>query len=322
MKRLILIILIATLTASLLSGISIQAATGKYTANEQCEHQPETSSCIEPTCTEEGCFGAVYCRLCGEKLAEGQIIPALGHDWDEGYPIPAAVADMCSYDLPHTWIYTCKRCGEICLEEKAATGCPSAGYTDAGGIDLWYHNAVDYVILHGYMQSTKDGQLVFAPEQEVSRAMVAEILYRIEGCPEVEYKAMFSDVADCKWYTDGIEWCAQNFLAAGKGNGRFDPKGKVTRQELAEFLRNLAMYNGFGGGSFSALEKFKDYEAVSGWAVPAVSWAISGGLMSGKQLSGEFYIAPKDTATRAELASLIMLFCYLYKSVDMPENTP
>lgn len=322
MKKLISILLLTVMSVSLLSSIPIQAATKKQAANEQCEHQPEASSCIEPTCTENGYFGAVYCRLCGEKLASGESIPPLGHDWDEGYPIPASVADMCSYDLPHTWIYTCKRCGEVRLEEKAATGCPSAAYTDVGGIDLWYHNAVDYVILNGYMQSTKYSQLVFAPELEVSRAMVAVILYRIEGCPEVEYNAMFSDIADSKWYTDGIEWCAQNSLAAGKGNGRFDPNAKVSRQELAEFLRNLAAYNGFGVGSFSVLNRFKDFETVSGWAVPAVSWAISCGLMSGKLLSGEFYIAPKDTATRAELASLIMLFCYLYKSVDMPENIP
>ena len=70
----------------------------------------------------------------------------------------------------------------------------------------------------------------------------------------------------------------------------------------------LYRYAGYKGWDVSAGENsnilsFADAFDVSEWAVPALQWACGAGLMSGKD-GGR--LDPRGTATRAELAALLM----------------
>lgn len=300
MKKIISIILSVSLCSAMLAGISVAAESEAPVA--PCQHEPEISSCIEPTCTEDGYFGATYCRLCGEKLAEGQTIPALGHDWDEGYPIPASVADMCNYDLPHTWIFTCKRCGEECREDIPAEGCPSRDYIDVGGVEKWYHNAVDYVIRNGYMQSTDAEKPVFAPDATASRAMIVQILYNYAGNDEKCESYGFTDVPDGKWFSDAVNWAAANGIVSGTGAGKFSPNDSVTREQFAAILYRFANLRGIDTGIHAELP---DGETISEWAKFPFSWAIAAGILHGND-KGEFN--PLGKASRAEVATMLMCF--------------
>ncbi len=275
-----------------------------------CEHEnTELRDASEPTCTEDGYTGDLYCVDCTDLLEEGEKIDALGHDWDDGVTLPNAVQGTCPYDQEQIVRYTCLRCGDTRDETIPAAGCPSKDYKDVGGTNKWYHSAVDFVINTGLMGSTTTEDLIFEPETKVSRAMVASILYRIAGNDEKpEYQGTFSDVGYGKWYTTAIEWCAANGLCNGKGDGTFDPNGNVTRQELAVFMYNLAKFLGRDVTGKADLSTFADASAVPDWSKEYLAWAVDAGIISGQAEGGKTFLKPVAGAMRCELASILMRF--------------
>ena len=242
-----------------------------------CAHTDTYKETHAATCTEAG-YERTICNICGKEVGS-KVLQALGHDFAGGI---------------------CTRCG--------AEGDPCEGYTDINR-KQWYHTAADFVIRSGLMGSTKTDTLTFEPETKVSRAMVASILYRMAANGEtISYCGTFSDVAAGKWYTPAIEWCAKYGLASGKGDGTFDPNGNVTRQELAVFMMKMAEYLGKDTSGRNDLNAFSDAAKVPSWAKTYVQWAVDAGLISGKVVNGKTCLSPKDNATRAEIASIIMRF--------------
>ena len=237
-----------------------------------------------PTCTEKGY--TTYTCACGDSYVT-DYVGAPGHNFVGG------VCTRCGADDPNY--------------NPPAPNDPCEGYTD---IDrkAWYHTAADFVLERGLMGSTKADTLTFEPNTKVSRAMVASILYTMAGKPEASYKGTFTDVPAGKWFTTAIEWCAQNGLASGKGNGKFDPNGNVTRQELAVFMMQMAQYLGKDTSGRADLSGFADASKVPSWAKTYVQWAVDAGLISGKASGGKTYLAPADNASRAELAAIIRSF--------------
>ena len=192
-------------------------------------------------------------------------------------------------------------------EEKPTENCPCWDYTDVDRA-AWYHSAVDYVIENGYMGSTSTTALNFEPNAKVTRAMVASILYRINGSPDVEYTGKFTDVKEGSWYTKAIEWCAQNGLASGYTDGTFKPNGNVSRQELAVFMYKLAEYLGRDVSGRADLSGFADAASVPAWSKDYLAWAVSAGIISGQANGGKNYLKPVDGAKRSEFASILMRF--------------
>ena len=188
---------------------------------------------------------------------------------------------------------------------KGSANDAAAGYEDVSSAQ-WYYAAVSFVIQNGYMGSTTTSELRFEPDTTVSRAMVASILYRIAGSPEVSFETAFTDVPAGKWFTNAVAWCAQNGLAAGRGEGVFDPDGAVTRQELAVFLMKMAGFLADDTESRNDLSAFSDADEVPSWARPWLQRAVDAGIISGKLIEGKMFLTPIDNATRAELASMIM----------------
>lgn len=168
----------------------------------------------------------------------------------------------------------------------------------------WYYGAVEYVYSNDMMQGTSATR--FSPEVEMSRGMIATVLYRLENTPALTGSTSFSDVGGNEWYTDAIQWAAENNIMSGYGNNRFGPMDSVTREQLAVILYNYTASNGISVEAAGDLSVFHDAEDTSDWAEKAISWAVGVGLLSGK---GNGILDPTGTATRAEVAQILMNYC-------------
>ena len=183
--------------------------------------------------------------------------------------------------------------------EKPCDGgadCPSHGFTDLGTVGTWYHEAVDYVLRNDLMGGYGNG--LFGPNDTLTRAQFAQILYNKEGRPAVTGGGIFTDVAPGAWCAPAITWAAERGIVGGYGNGMFGPNDNITREQLAVMLWRYA-------GSPAATNKelhFNDADEASGYALEALRWAVENGVMSGK---GGGSLDPKGLATRAEAAQML-----------------
>ena len=96
--------------------------------------------------------------------------------------------------------------------------CPSLAYADLD-ISLWYHPYTDYVLANKLMVGY--GNNLFGPDDTLSRAMLAQIIYNMEGRPGVTGDSPFTDVAPGAWYADAVTWAQINGVVKGYGNGRY-----------------------------------------------------------------------------------------------------
>ena len=168
----------------------------------------------------------------------------------------------------------------------------------------WFYEAVANVYKNGLMSGIST--TVFAPRMVTSRGMIVTILYRLSGSTIVSDPATFTDVAKNQWYTDAITWAAANNIVNGYGNGMFGPNDSITREQMATILYRYAQYKGYTTTINQNLSNFTDGDSASDWAVEALEWAVSQGVMAGK---GGNMLDPTGTATRAEVAQ--MFFNYL-----------
>ncbi|MBQ7241883.1 MAG: carbohydrate-binding domain-containing protein, partial [Firmicutes bacterium] len=163
----------------------------------------------------------------------------------------------------------------------------------------WYYKAVDFASEKGLMSDMTDKR--FEPQTSASRAMVAAILYRLAGSPEVEYKALFSDIAEGKWYSDAVIWAAENGIVSGFSDGTFGPNKSITREELASMLHRYALKTGDKSEGADLMD-FNDSKKVSSWAEESMKWAVGEELINGDENKN---LNPKSNATRAEFAQIL-----------------
>ncbi len=171
--------------------------------------------------------------------------------------------------------------------------------------NAWYFDAVAYAFGNGLFAGT--GPTAFLPKNNMTRAMLVQVLYNISGKPEVQADAPFSDVPKNKWYADAVAWGAANGIVSGTGGGVFAPNADVTREQTAQILRNYADFRGYSTAAEGDISGFSDRTAVSSWAVSAVKWAVGSNLIAGV---GGSRLAPRNTATRAQVAQIMMSFDY------------
>lgn len=174
----------------------------------------------------------------------------------------------------------------------------------------WYYKQVQYVYENDLMTGT--GAATFSPKTATLRGMVAFILYKIDGAPPVSGSAGFTDVTS-QYFAKAVTWAVQNKIIAGVGNGRFNPNGPVTREQLALMLYNYAKYKGYDITSSADLTRFSDYGKIHSWGREALAWANALGLVSGT--SGN-RIDPTGNAVRGQMAVILYAFCQ--KVVDEP----
>ena len=102
----------------------------------------------------------------------------------------------------------------------------------------WASEAIAYVTGEGYFNGTSE--TTFGPSVPMSRAMLATVLWRMEGQPAPTGANTFTDVPAGQWYTDAVTWAAEQGIVTGTGNGLFDPNGDITREQLAVMLYRYA----------------------------------------------------------------------------------
>ena len=188
------------------------------------------------------------------------------------------------------------------VREGGQTQTPQTTFADVPA-SAWYYNAVEYVYENGLMSGVSGGR--FAPDDTLTRAMLVQTLYAMEGRPAAA-SAGFADVASGDWYASAVNWAAANGVVSGVSETGFGPNNALTREQLALILYRFAQYKGYDVTGTSDLTAYADGSSVSGWAAEAMSWAVNAGLISGV---GGNQIAPTGTATRAQVAQILMNFC-------------
>ena len=169
--------------------------------------------------------------------------------------------------------------------------------------DKWYYDAVAYVYQQGIMVGMSE--TTFEPNTTVNRAQVVQMLYNLEGQPQVSGDSGFSDIRDDQWYAKAVAWASANDVVAGYEDGTFRPTRAVTREEFAQILYNYAKCKGYDLSASADLGKFPDSGQVSSWAEIALGWANGNGLINGHD---DGRLDPKGSTIRAQAASILMNF--------------
>ena len=187
----------------------------------------------------------------------------------------------------------------------------TADYMDEPGMFLpftdvtnhWAYSAIKRVYTRGWMVGMDEK--TFAPDQQLSRAMLAVILYAMAGEPAVTGEGPFTDVPAGCWYTDAIVWAAQNGIVCGFGDGTFRPNEAVTRAQAAVMLYGYAAFTGADVTARADLSAYSDAGQIPSWAMDAMQWANARRLIVGRDSS---HLAPNGGATRAEMAAILSAY--------------
>lgn len=169
--------------------------------------------------------------------------------------------------------------------------------------DHWAYSAVKRVYTRSLMVGVSDTS--FAPDQALSRAMLASVLYRLAGEPAVTAENPFTDVPADRWYTDAVIWAAENGIVVGCGDGTFRPNAPATRAQTAVMLYAYANFAGRNTSQRADLSAFADAADVPSWALAEMQWANAAQLILGRD--GKL-LAPNAETTRAEMASILSTF--------------
>ncbi len=167
---------------------------------------------------------------------------------------------------------------------------PAVNFSDVAQ-SAWYAGAVEYVQTRGLMKGTGDDK--FSPDATATRAMLWTVLYRLASSPA-------QNITSTNWYTAAQEWAKSNDISDG-----LNPDDSITREQLVTLLYRFAQKKGLDVSKSGDLSIFVDADDVSLWATKAMEWAVGNGIISGK---GNGVLDSKNTATRAEIATILMRF--------------
>lgn len=184
--------------------------------------------------------------------------------------------------------------------------CSLAQFPDVD-LDAWYHSALEWAVDGGVLSGYGDTGLL-GPDDNVTRAQVAQVLWNLEGKPEANGEALYSDVTGDEWFAQAVTWCAWNGVMTGyeDGTGRFGPDDPITREQLAAVLMRWAARTGLDVSESADLGTFPDGSSASEWATESLSWAVGSGVIKGAETgSGAPLLDPQGTASRAQLATML-----------------
>lgn len=172
----------------------------------------------------------------------------------------------------------------------------------------WFYAQVNFAYERSLFSGV-DGHH-FSPNTSTNRAMLVSVLHRLADSPAPAGGVSFTDVPDGQWYSQSVRWGAAQGITSGTGNGTFSPNSTVTREQAVAMLYNYALRQaGLDVSGGADLSGYRDLNKLSGWAKPAMSWAVDRGIISGAANGGVITLDPQRGATRAEMASMLRVFC-------------
>ncbi len=176
--------------------------------------------------------------------------------------------------------------------------------------DAWYADAAGYVYKHGLMAGTS--ATTFAPDVTTSRAMIATILWRMAGSPQVNYAMNYTDVDSSAWYAEAVRWATSQGVVTGYGNGLFGSNDPITREQLATMLWRYAQTEDYdvSVGEDTNILSYADVGDLTEYAIPAMQWAVGAGIITGTGNGST--LTPQGNATRAQAAVMLQRFCEEY----------
>ncbi|MCI9449185.1 MAG: hypothetical protein HFE30_02885 [Clostridiales bacterium] len=259
-----------------------------------------TDITVSPTCTEQG-YTTHTCIKCGDSYTDSETA-SLGHIYGEDYTVEVyPTRDKCGLRYR-----ICKTCGDREDHDVPKLQNSSLIFDDLAAD--WYKPSVDYVLTNDLMNGKGDGK--FSPSENMTRAQFATVLWRIAGNPESNANVPFDDLdRRAEWYLPAVAWAYENGIINGTSPASFDPNGNIKRQDMAVILYRYAeKYMGYNVSGSADLSYFPDAGTISDYAVNAIAWTNSLGIITGK----DGQIAPIATGTRAEVATILMRFDLLH----------
>ena len=188
-------------------------------------------------------------------------------------------------------------------------------FNDVNATD-WFTDAVRWAYRNNVMNGVSPR--MFTPDGDTSRAMVATMLWRLEGSPVVNYAMDYVDVAADQWYTEAIRWATSTGIITGHKIPAddtpwpmgFEPNKAVTREQLATMLYRYARYKGMDVsiGENTNILSYGDAFDISEYAIPAMQWAVGAGIVNGYTERGEQILAPYRASSRAVVATMLMRY--------------
>lgn len=166
----------------------------------------------------------------------------------------------------------------------------------------WAEKVISKLYQKGVMKGVSDTE--FAPENKLTRAMFVTILYRLENSPETAV-SKFTDVEAGAWYADAASWANENGIVNGITDTEFAPDVNITREQMAAIIYRYLKFKGFDVSLEESddLTSYDDVGDVSPFAYDAICCVAKNKIMTGKS---DKTIVPKDTATRAEAAAVLV----------------
>lgn len=217
----------------------------------------------------------------GYQLEELEVLDKNG----EALPLKELANGKFSFQMPDS---------KVTVQASFVQESTYAGYPDVLPGD-WFYSAVRYVTERGLMNGTPNG---FEPNMDSSRATIWTILARFSGVD--------TTVVSGEWYAVARQWAMENGVSDGT-----NPNGVITREQLATMLYRFAKNKGLVQEPVTAdLSVFVDAGQISDYALDAMRWAVSVGLLNGMDGSR---LAPQGSAARAQVAAMLMRFDQLAK---------
>lgn len=197
------------------------------------------------------------------------------------------------------------------------------GLFDLPEEDNWAYPGIDFCLANEIMNGMGDGY--FAPDGNTTRAQLVTILYRLMGEPQLDTRwTPFADLTQT-WYQDAVAWAYSNGIVKGTSENTFEPDTPITREMMLTILYRLT-------GEYLELDvsragdylHFPDGPAVSDWARVAMAWGVGEGLISGVGTEFGTFLQPQGSATRAQIAKVIMSYCLeiLDPALEPTEGAP
>lgn len=175
--------------------------------------------------------------------------------------------------------------------------------------DVKGHWAEEYVIKAvdaGLFVGDSDGN--FNPDADITRGQFITVIWRMAGRPDATGELPFTDTENqLPEFKQAISWGYENGYIKGTSETTFEPEATLTREAAMKILHLYS--GGTTGGEFQFFAIYdgllEDSEEVSSWAKSSVYWGIYNKLISG---TSETTISPKGTATRAQLARILVSY--------------